>query len=146
MDYLNKGITDRFFQRFDKDENGCWNWNRGKTRGYGVIYYNGRMERANRLSYIIHVGEIPKGLSVCHRCDNPSCVNPDHLFLGTHKENMHDMVNKKRHLSVTKPDCYAKGEKTGSVKLTDNKVKEIRLHRSEGISAVILAERFGVAE
>ena len=84
----------------------CWEWI-GMTKSHHKIYYgilwNPRIkgkprkyQYAHRISYILHKGEIPKGLSVCHKCDNGICINPDHLFLGTHKDNMNDMAKKGR--------------------------------------------------
>lgn len=87
----------RFWERVSKQDNGCWLWT-GHTnpRGYGVIAVNGTMWLAHRYSYQLHTGSIPDKLFVCHKCDVPSCVNPDHLFLGTHQDNMDDMAAKGR--------------------------------------------------
>lgn len=75
----------------------CWIWTGSlKPDGYGCLYYEGKMWIAHRVSYIIHKGKIPKGMFVLHKCDNPSCVNPKHLFIGTNKDNLHDMVMKDR--------------------------------------------------
>lgn len=88
----------RFFNKVDvKSKEECWNWlasSRGK--GYGAFKLNGKVVDAHRVSWILHNGEIPENIFICHKCDNPSCVNPDHLFLGTHSDNMNDAYNKKR--------------------------------------------------
>ena len=85
-----------FWNSLVKKDSGCWEWSKSTRSGYGQVRWNGKLIFAHRLSYFIVNGEIPKGLFVCHKCDNPSCCNPDHLFLGTHIDNMMDMRTKGR--------------------------------------------------
>ena len=96
----------------------CWEWiTFCDSDGYGHFYYNKKMRIASRISYQIHKGKIPKNMFVCHTCDNPSCVNPHHLWLGTAKQNSQDMVNKNRtHL----------GETHHNSKLNNSQILEIR--------------------
>ena len=94
----------RFYDRICPEPNtGCWLWiGAPDSFGYGQIEINGASYRTHRLSWMIHRGEITKGLVVCHRCDTPACVNPDHLFLGTHGDNVRDMHKKGRNRPATK--------------------------------------------
>ena len=101
-----KPLVDRFWAKVEKTE-ACWKWHGSKSPGgYGQIREGGRgsaLLRAPRYSWAIHIGPIPEGLCVCHKCDNPECTRPDHLFLGTLGDNMRD--------------CYAKGRKQAVRKL-----------------------------
>jgi len=85
----------RFFDKVHKTDS-CWNWTASTRNGYGAFKINGKVEGAHRVSWVLNNGEIPEGLFVCHKCDNPRCVNPEHLFLGTASDNMKDCYNKGR--------------------------------------------------
>jgi hypothetical protein len=89
-------VSERFWPKVRKT-GGCWEWS-AATRlcGYGVLNVLGRTVDAHRISWELHYGPIPRGMVVCHRCDNPPCVRPDHLFLGTKRDNTHDMLRKGR--------------------------------------------------
>ena len=101
-EYRMRSIADKFHEKYIPEPNsGCWLWLGSLTKGYGKMGI--RVERnvyrtayAHQVSYMLHKGEIPDGLSVCHTCDTPICVNPDHLWLGTQEDNLQDMKKKDR--------------------------------------------------
>jgi hypothetical protein len=105
-----------------KAPDGCWNWQRQLTKGgYGQIYFNGKNYRAHRLAYIAFNGPFDEELFVCHKCDNTKCVNPNHLFLGTCKDNTHDSINKGRFYQK-----YEKGHKPSNRLIGDVLAKAIK--------------------
>lgn len=127
----------RFERHIQKTET-CWIWKGAisGTRGYGQIGFEGRRLYAHRASFEIYKGEIPEGLLICHECDNPSCVNPEHLFLGTYKDNMQDCSKKGR---------MRQEEKIGwSVLKTEDVILIRELHKTGKYSFPQLAKRFGV--
>jgi hypothetical protein len=134
----NSELFKRLFDRAMVQENGCWEWASACTgRGYGVIKHKGHHLLAHRAAYDLCVADIPPSMYVCHRCDNPPCVNPEHLFLGTAQVNSDDCVVKGR---------IAQGERCNAV-LTEDKVQEIRCLIDEGRwSQHEIARRFDVAQ
>ena len=110
-------LLERFNAKWvENPETGCWDWTASKTSvGYGRFRVDSKTQGAHRVSYELHVGEIPDGLLVCHRCDNRKCVRPDHLFLGTNADNMRDRDQKGRQWTP-------RGESHGSSKLTQDDV------------------------
>lgn len=116
----------------------CWEWTGSKTRdGYGVIGIGRKQYRASRMSYTIHKGFIPSGMCVCHTCDNPLCINPDHLFLGTHKENTQDMMKKGRKSIMIDTDHPL-------TKITHEQRKSVISLRRSGKSLNEIAALYGV--
>ena len=129
-------------------ESGCWLWESaiGNQFGHGCLKYGGRNGKkllAHRASYEIHNGEIPEGMCVLHRCDVPSCVNPDHLFLGTRQDNMDDMAAKNRGAKGSKVKWAKINEETAlKIKESDDPTKELAV--IYGISRQSVADiRYG---
>ena len=111
----------QFYKRVPTGSDGCWEWTGSRNRfGYGCVQMKTRRHVASRVAYFLHYGVDPGQLFVCHKCDNPPCVNPDHLFLGEPKANTADCINKGRFGSP-------KGEQHFFAKLSSNIVREIRL-------------------
>lgn len=113
-------IPERYLSKIEINKNtGCWIWTSAKIKGYGIYRLNNRNFRAHRMMYEFHYGPIPKDMLICHKCDNPSCVNINHLFLGTAQDNIIDMHNKGRFDN-------RKGDRHPLAKLTDKNIIDIR--------------------
>ena len=127
----------RFEQLYIPEPNsGCWLWEGRTGHGYGRLKYAGHQISAHRLSWILHRGEIPQGMWVLHKCDTPLCVSPDHLFLGTHLDNVRDRERKGRgHLRP--------GEAHPEAKLTEEDVRAIR---SDARSQMAIARDYGISD
>lgn len=169
-------LKERFFSHINKREDtGCWEWTGSdNNKGYGTITIQGVKKSTHRLSWELHNGPIPDNMCVCHKCDNPPCCNPDHLFLGTKKDNMHDCSEKNRakggglsgelhpmygrrgelspiygrkHAEESKVimSDKARGEKNSSAKLTENDVIAIRQMVESGSSYPQIASIFNVS-
>lgn len=129
--------TERFWNKVNKTDN-CWLWTASKTTaGYGCFKLNGKLESAHILSYCLEYGEKPDELWVLHKCDTPSCVNPEHLFLGTRSDNMKDCHKKGRLANNLKP----------KTKLNSEQVKQLReLYKSGKYIQKEIAHMFGIDE
>lgn len=134
----------RFLAKVSPEPNsGCWLWTGAAGDDeYGRVRYEGRVLRAHQAAYLLFRGPI-RDLMVCHKCDTPACVNPDHLFLGTGSDNQQDSVRKGRH-ATAKYFGSQRGERNGNAKLTAEDVQEIRVRRRKGECQKKIAEDFGV--
>lgn len=135
-------VVDRFWIKVDKTpghgpDGDCWLWTSNRLPyGYGTFNHRGKIRKAHIVSHEISVGPVPDGVKVLHRCDMPNCVNPSHLFLGTHQDNMDDMVAKGR-------GDAPKGEDHHGAKLTEEQVRAIR---SDTRPNTVIAAEFGVTK
>lgn len=127
------------FKGWTVTESGCWEWNGHlDPDGYGVVSRDCRPYRAHRLSYEVHIGPIPEGRVICHTCDNRKCINPDHLFHGTSRDNTYDALAK---------DRLARDEKHGMCKISSNDVLKIRdLYATGRYTQRQLAGQYGISQ
>lgn len=126
------------------ESSGCWIWAGAKFRaGYGRVRINRKIQQTHRLAWELAYGDIPDGMCICHKCDNPPCVNPRHLFVGTYADNMQDMHNKGRGKTGKIHKQGPKGEKAHTAKLTESIVLFIR---SSHDKAKDLAGQYGVSD
>jgi len=163
-------IQSRFWSKVIQGESpdSCWDWSAAKDRhGYGVFCVNPtrRTERAHRYSWEITNGKIPESMNILHKCDNPSCANPEHLFLGTQADNMADMRAKGRgakgdnttarlypeklprgdaHFSRRQPELIARGERHWNSKLSATDVRKMREMNKGGLNYSQIADVFGI--
>ena len=130
--FLNKALISR--------PDSCWLWQGMKNQGgYGVVRIDGDQGLAHRAAWRIHHGrDIPSGKSICHTCDNPSCVNPKHLFIGEHADNMKDMAKKGRRAGIGVGSC------NGNSKLNESQVKEIKSKLAKGARRKALSEEYNI--
>jgi len=167
---LTEGDISRFWKKVNKSgADDCWNWTAGKFRsGYGAFSVLTKLLKAHRISYMITNGPIPEGLFICHKCDNPSCVNPSHLWPGTNSDNLMDASRKGRiafglrsgsHTHPERratgdrsgarrhPETHVRGERVNTAKLTAANVVEIRRLILSGESTQTSAAiRYGVTQ
>jgi hypothetical protein len=130
-------IADRFWNRVEKTDS-CWEWTGARALGYGVIKSRGKMYKAHRISWEAAFGAIPPGMLVCHRCDNPACVRPEHLFLGTDLDNARDKVAKGR-------QARQRGEAHPGRKLAQEQATEIRCLAAWGNGHADIAAAFNIS-
>lgn len=158
----------RFWEKVDKRAHGCWQWTAGKfAQGYGAFQLNGCAQRAHRIVWELTHGAIPRGKDVLHTCDNPSCVNPEHLYLGTDKENGRDRAVRGRaasgarhksrtcpssvprgdnHFSRRHPEKVCRGEHHGNATLTEAQVRAIlQEHTGRYGNLIELAKKYRVS-
>lgn len=128
-------LSARFWTKVERKGEGCWQWTGAINRnGYGSIIVGGKVKTASRVAYELAVGPIPAGAFVLHHCDKPLCVNPAHLYAGTHRDNMADKKNRGRTRGAV-------GERNTKAKVSDSVVREIR---SSTAATKLLAARLGL--
>lgn len=131
---MKKSITERFWSKVNVlGENECWEWQGGKNSdGYGNVgKWSGQWWKAHQLSYYLTYGSLPEGRCICHTCDNRSCCNPKHLWIGTHQENMDDMARK---------------ERAWGTRLSAKMAVEMRRERKAGATYRELRDKYGVSD
>jgi hypothetical protein len=137
MPRLRRPLADRFWERVVKTD-GCWLWTGATVRGYGYIRADGgRVQlKTHRVSWELHNGPLPPEALVCHHCDNPSCVNPAHLYVGTEADNVHDRERRRRGRNSGKTNCIRGHPLSGdNLYLTPKGIRQcrscMRLHAAE---------------
>lgn len=139
------GVAARFWSKVVRPATSdCWLWNGANDggSGYGSFMLDGLGQKAHRIAWELTRGPIPDGLRVLHRCDNPPCVRPNHLYVGTMSDNMKEMWNKGRHSTPGR----RKGEASHLSKLTAEQVIRIRALARQGLTQQAIATQFGVTQ
>lgn len=134
-----KTPRERFEEKIYYSIDGCWYWlGAYNNKGYGLFWYNNKLVSAHRMSHEFHLGPIPDGLFILHKCDNPKCVNPDHFFLGTYQDNSDDKLSKGRQKKN-------KGVEMWNAVLTEDDVRQIRARYTPRRDVKKLAEEFKIS-
>lgn len=136
---INKAVA-RFDEKWTLSDSGCWEWSHSTNKlGYGCFWFVDRTHQAHRVSYRLFKGPFNSALLVCHTCDNPSCVNPDHLFLGTNQDNCDDKIRKGR-------SADTRGDKNPRSKIRSTDLGRIRYRLKKGDTCAHIAAYYGVHE
>lgn len=135
-----EALRDKLYRRIAQTTSGCWEWTFARTTaGYGCFHHDKVPYYAHRASWLVHHGPIPQGMHVLHHCDNPSCWNPDHLFLGDNQANTDDKIAKGR-----MRHGHRYGEDHGNSRLTWEQVRDIRWRYASGQRRIDVARAHGV--
>jgi hypothetical protein len=135
-------FLDRFVARTRKSSTGCVEWQSFVNRGgYGRLYQKGKMHLAHRVSFELFSGPIPDGLCVLHQCDNPKCVSPSHIRLGTYRDNALEMYARGRGRTN-----FSRGVGNGSSRLTEDQVRLIRSMQGTGKTCKEIGDEFGISD
>ncbi len=140
-----RSLFDRATGRYEKADSGCWEWTASNDgRGYGVVWYRGRLQKAHRAFYMESIGEIPDGMDLCHSCDNRACVNPAHMFVGSRLENMQDCVRKGRFpRGVHSHKTTIGPEKAALIREDPRSYREISAHYGVSMGSITKIKKYG---
>ena len=132
-----------YFWSLVKKTSGCWIWEGGRDgKGYGRVWHEGKRKGAHRVAYELVVGKIPTGMCACHHCDNPICVNPEHIFIGTHKDNMRDCTAKSRNTLINNRELWSNGKHMRRKDIREN-LSRLRKEEWESGKRIALRDKKG---